>query len=280
MNLQAFEACGLQPRGLTSAQHPHTLLTRHPLRAPASGAPVPTKQEGRPGFPRRPSRAVIGDGSRGPSERVLPIQRSEAWRGLPLRGAGVARFHHCVRNGKTHSAQARIPLHDIDPQVFLSHPDRHPGLLDTPLPCRVAPLQVHASRMIFPRWPSAGGFPLGPLAFSGPRKHRRPPGTSRAAFADVSFDVAYAALVPILRVSEVRRDANAQTAGTATAMGKLLADFPRALGHETGQVGCRFRDAAPHGRQWRLGSELILGAIERHQFLSGYLVCRFDDSRK
>lgn len=110
------------------------------------------------------------------------------------------------------------------------------------------------------RRPSASGYLLGPIALSGPRKHRRPPGGSRAAFAYVVMTSAYAALVPILRVPRARGHASTQDEGRGTAMGKLLADDRR--------FRAEHRDARPHGRLGRRDGELVLDAGEIHQFLS------------
>ena len=55
-----------------------------------------------------------------------------------------------------------------------------------------------------------------------PQMRERPPGVSRAAFAYVVMTSAYAALVPILRVSQARSQARAQDGGATAPMGKRL----------------------------------------------------------
>jgi hypothetical protein len=189
-----------------------------------------------------------------PSSRVRP-------RGHPLpsarrNGAGVDYEAHPWRCSPIAMAWApRIssgsqPTHDSNARPS-----------NTRLPRRHALEWQHASR-INPHPPTPGQQ-------ASTRPNRTPNATkaawgTRAAFACVRIDDCSCRLWPILRVPEPRCQARAQDEGATAPMGKLLADL-RALHAFTGRPP---RDARPQNRHGRLRGELVLGAIERHQFLS------------
>jgi hypothetical protein len=128
---------------------------------------------------------------------------------------------------------------------------------DTRPPVRGAPGWQHASRPTFSRRLLASGPLSGPFE---PQKAPKAAWDIPGGLRNRRMTSASAALVPILQISEPRDEASAQTDGPATVMGKLLGRLRRFC--------ARHRDAAPHGRPRRQGSELILDAGEIHRILS------------